>query len=231
MARAPSNIPTVKPGAGAPPGAPDCPACGEPLFVWVETAGYGPREDEIVDRCESCGLVAARGRVPGGPEQAASELLASARRRSADSSTVRIPNPASLQAWFGAENWAALRPGEPGLGMPPKAAGLLFERAGMRMARSRWAPAIAIASMWQTAINLLTFHRDFAVEAASGRLRPGHGKDLAAWIIDLLISVLVAAPTAIIAVVLETLSGLLGRGGVFEATVDAGRGGEPQRRP
>ena len=35
--------------------------------------------------------------------------------------------------------------------------------------------------MWQTLLNLLTFHRDFASEAASGRLRPGTGRGRAAF--------------------------------------------------
>ena len=58
--------------------------------------------------------------------------------------------------------------------------------------------------MWQTLLNLLTFHRDFASEAASGRLRPGNGRGLAAFSIDAVVTVLAAIPTAIIAVVLET---------------------------
>ncbi|HSR25361.1 MAG TPA: hypothetical protein VLW53_17530, partial [Candidatus Eisenbacteria bacterium] len=44
---------------GAEPGGARCPACAEPLFVWVEAAGYGGREDEVIDRCENCGLAVA----------------------------------------------------------------------------------------------------------------------------------------------------------------------------
>ena len=59
---------------GAAPGATRCPACGEPLFVWLETEGYGPREDQVIDRCENCGLVAARDAVPS-PDHAVDALL------------------------------------------------------------------------------------------------------------------------------------------------------------
>ena len=54
--------------------------------------------------------------------------------------------------------------------------------------------------MWQTLLNLLTFHRDFASEAVSGRLRPGTGRGRAAFWTDVVVTVLAAIPTAIIAV-------------------------------
>ena len=77
-----------------------------------------------------------------------------------------------------------------------------------------------MASMWQTLLNLLTFHRDFASEAASGRLRPGNGRGLAAFSIDAVVTVLAAIPTAIIAVVLETGGVLARRGGAIEVQAD-----------
>jgi len=73
-----------------------------------------------------------------------------------------------------------------------------------------------MASMWQTLLNLLTFHRDFASEASSRRLRPGTGRGRAAFWIDALVTVLAAIPTAIIAVALEGGAVLARRGGVIE---------------
>ena len=102
--------PAVSLEAGAPADAPRCPACGEPLFVWLETAAAAPREDQIVDRCENCGLVVARDAAPS-PERAIDELLRDS-SESDDGITVRGANAVSLQAWLGAENWAALRPGD-----------------------------------------------------------------------------------------------------------------------
>ena len=61
---------TVSLEHGAGPNSQRCPACGEPLFAWVEAAGYGGREDQVIDRCENCGLVAARNAIPS-PEAAA----------------------------------------------------------------------------------------------------------------------------------------------------------------
>jgi hypothetical protein len=199
---------------GATPGAARCPACGRPLFVWLETQGYGPREDQVIDRCENCGLVAARDAVPS-PEDALDALLLGEEE---DGSRLAIgaDNASSLQAWLGAENWAALRPGGRGIHPTPKAARLLLARRGLEVRRIRHLIRPGTASMWQTLLNLLTFHRDFASEASSGRLRPGTGRGLAAFWIDAAVTVLAAIPTAIIAVILESGAVLARRGGAIE---------------
>jgi hypothetical protein len=203
---------------GAAPGAARCPACGEPLFVWLETEGYGPREDQVIDRCENCGLVAARDAVPS-PDHAIDELLGGQEGNGAGVA-LRADNAASLQAWLGAENWAALRPGGRGIHPTPRAARLLLAQRGLEVRRVRHLIRPGMASMWQTLLNLLTFHRDFASEAASGRLRPGTGRGRAAFWIDAVVTVLAAVPTAIIAVVLEAGAVLARRGGAIEVQAD-----------
>jgi hypothetical protein len=203
---------------GAGPGATRCPACGEPLFVWVETLGYGPREDQLIDRCENCGLVVARDSVPT-PDDAADALL-SGREERDTRVVVRMDNASSLQAWLGAENWAALRPGGHGIKPTPRAAALLLARRGLDVRRVRHLARPGMASMWQTLLNLLTFHRDFASEAVSSRLRPGTGRGQAAFWIDVLVTVLAAIPTAIIAVLLETGAVVARHGGVIEVEAE-----------
>src|SRR4051794_39440758 len=83
-----------------------CPACGEPLFVWLEAQGYGPVEDQVIDRCENCGLAVARDSVPS-PEAAIDALLsephetsrAGARPRiNGERIAIRADNARSLQA-------------------------------------------------------------------------------------------------------------------------------------
>lgn len=207
--------PTVSLEAGASPGGARCPACGKPLFVWVETEGWGPREDQLIDRCENCGLAVERDSVPS-PERAADELLAAGGN---GGGSFRAANAVSLQAWLGAENWAALRPGDASIKPSPRAIELLLGKRGLRVERSRQLAAAGIASMWQTLLNLLTFHRDFATEAASGRLRPGTGRGRAAYAIDVMVTVLAAVPTAILAVLLEGGALLARRGGVLEVSV------------
>jgi hypothetical protein len=200
--------------AGATDDAPRCPACGEPLFVWLETLGYGAREDQIIDRCENCGLAVARDAVPS-PELAIDELLRDS-KESEQGITVRAANAASLQAWLGAENWAALRPGDSSIKPTARAAALLLGRRGILVTRARYPAGAGMASMWQTLLNLLTFHRDFAVEALSGRLRPGSSRGRGAYALDAAITVLAAIPTAILAVLLEGGAVLARRGGVIE---------------
>ena len=199
---------------GAPPGAARCPACEEPLFVWVETSGFGPREDELVDRCENCGLAVSRDAVPS-PDEATEQLL-SGGRREGERIVLRAQNAGSLQAWLGAENWAALAPGNDPIKPTPRAAELLLARRGLGLRRVRHLIRPGTASMWLTLLNLLTFHRDFASEAISGRLRPGSGRGMAAFWIDVVVTFLAAVPTAILAVVLESGAVIARRGGVIE---------------
>jgi hypothetical protein len=203
---------------GAKPGAARCPACGQPLFVWVETIGYGTREDQVIDRCENCGLAVARESVPT-PDRATEAFLSGGEQRG-ERVAVRADNAASLQAWLGAENWAALRPGGHGIKPTPRAAALLLARRGLEVRRVRHLLRPGMAHMWQTLLNLLTFHRDFASEAVSGRLRPGTGRGLAAFSTDVVITVLAAIPTAIIAVVLEGAAVIARHGGVIEVEAD-----------
>jgi len=210
---------------GATPGGARCPACGEPLFVWVETQGWGPREDQVVDRCENCGLVVGRDSVPDA-EAALAELLALRRGTHSNGSggeaatpvVIRAPNAASVQAWLGAENWAALRPGDTDLKPTPRSASLLLEKRGLQVRSIRHLPAPGMALMWQTLLNLLTFHRDFAPEALSGRLRPSRGRGRAAFAIDAMVTVLAAIPTAILAVAIEGGAVIARRGGVIEVS-------------
>jgi hypothetical protein len=203
---------------GAAPDAPRCPACGEPLFVWLETTGYGAREDQVIDRCENCGLVAVRDSVPSSDDAANAFLAAGVQR--GERLAIRADNAASLQAWLGAENWAALRPGGHGIKPTPRAAALLLARRGLDVRRVRHLARAGMASMWQTLLNLLTFHRDFASEAVSGRLRPSTGRGGAAFAMDVAITVLAAVPTAIIAVLLEGGAVIARRGGVIEVEAE-----------
>ncbi len=212
----PRDLPRVSIEAGAAPGASACPACGEPLFVWVEAEGWGPREDQLIDRCENCGLVA--------PRDTAGDLAAAADRlvsRLSGGEAIRTANPASLQAWLGAENWAALKPGDRRVHLSPRSAELLARRRGLEPPRVRQLPVPGIAAMWQTLLNLVTFHRDFAPEAASGRLRPGTGRGWAAYTVDALITVLAGIPVALIAIGLEGPALLFRRGGAIELSANS----------
>jgi hypothetical protein len=164
------------------------------------------------------------------PDEAVERLLSVGEQREGRVA-VRMANAASLQAWLGAENWAALRiptkrvapggaPSHIGLEPTPRAARLLLARRGLEVRRIRHLARPGMAAMWQTLLNLLTFHRDFASEAASGRLRPGTGRGRAAFLTDVVVTLLAAIPTAFIAVLLEGGAVLARRGGVIEVEAE-----------
>ena len=182
--------------------------------MWIETEGWGPREDQIFDRCENCGLVAARDSVPG-PEQAVAELIGGG-GNGGGAMQIRAANGASVQAWLGAENWAALRPGDRTLKPSPRALELLLARRGLEAHGISFAVAAGMAAMWQTLLNLLTFHRDFASQALARRLHPRGFKARAAYAIDGVVTVLASVPTALLAVLIEGAAVLARRGGVIE---------------
>ena len=86
----------------------------------------------------------------------------------------------------------------------------------MDLRRVRHLAGPGMASMWQTLLNLLTFHRDFASQAASGRLRPGSGRGMAAFWIDAMVTVLAAVANGGARVLLETGAVIARHGGVIE---------------
>lgn len=207
---------------GAVPGGARCPACDAPLFVWVETEGFGPREDQIIDRCENCGLIAGRDSVPDS-EVALAQLLAHG-----DGERIRTPNAASFQAWIDGENWAALRPETSDVVPSTRSAKLLLAKGGMKVRRVRFPLAAGIASMWQTLLNLLTFHHNFASEAASGRLKPSSGRGRLVFWIDAMVTVLAAIPVAILAAVFEIVAVIARRGGVMEISTGPADASDPR---
>jgi hypothetical protein len=131
---------------------------------------------------------------------------------------IRTPNADSVQARLDEGNWAALRPGSAGVVPSARAAKLLLAKRGMSVSSIRYLPAAGIASMWQTLLNLLTFHHNFASEAASGRLRPSSGRGRFAFAIDALVTVLAGIPVAILATLMEGGAVLARRGGVMEVS-------------
>jgi hypothetical protein len=207
---------------GALPGAPGCPACGKPLFAWIEVErpGGSPR---VIDRCESCGLAVARDALPISGEVAAEQLVADAAPTGTrgEVNSLRLANAASVQAWLGAENWAGLELGGPALQLTTRSADLLLPQRGLRLDGTHRQAGLSIASMWQTILNLLTFNRDFAREAATGRLRPRGGRGSAAFALDAAVTVLAAVPVAVISVLIEVPAILAGRGGYLELRVSS----------
>jgi hypothetical protein len=199
-ARASERTPVVPLEAGASPENPPCPACGEPLFGWIDLrAGLrGP-----VKRCESCGLGVV-GEVGGSAEA----LAALDRLGGADG--VRISDRAGFAAWIGGAGWAGLEPESRYL-FTTEAVRRLVANRDQVVASARWAPGPGVAVMWQTVLNGFTFGRNVAL-AALGRGKSAPAERLWQRRLDALISVVVAVPAFIAAVPLELLAATFRRG-------------------
>jgi hypothetical protein len=190
--------------AGAGPENPPCPACGEPLFGWIaEKPGMaGP-----VRRCESCGLGVVGS--PADPEEALRELDRARKREGG----VRIDNRAGFACSLGGAGWAGLRPGGRYL-FTVEAVRRLVASRDQVVKSHRWRPLASLAATWQTLLNSVTFGHNVAL----GALRGAPAVQAAPpWQrrIDALASVVLAIPALLIALPVELLGGLSGRGAVY----------------
>lgn len=187
--------------AGAGPENPPCPACGEPLFGWIdERPGLaGP-----VKRCESCGLG-----VVGEPGTAEEALRALDRLGSGDG--VQIANRSGFAAWIGGAGWAGLESGAHYL-FTTEAVRRLVAHRDQVVKSARWSPGAGIATMWQTILNGFTFGRNGALGALR-RSRAVPAEQPWQRRLDTLISVVVAVPALLVAVPLELIAAALRRGG------------------
>jgi hypothetical protein len=190
-----------------------CPLCGQALYPWVtppDTEGG----ERLLDRCEGCGVAVERGAVA----DLIGELDAISTAEPDGTRWVQLPNRASLQAGIGGEAWAAIDVGDGALIHTPRSLELLAERTGHRVESFGFGMlARNQAWMWQTLLNGLTLHPNFAREAVAGRLRPSTGRGRLAFTVDLVASVLAAPLVALVSVPLELIAVALRRGGLLRA--------------
>jgi hypothetical protein len=205
-----------------------CPLCGAPLYGWIvlpaeeATASVGmaldspsPGSERVVVRCEECGVALQRDREidfaaewealigPGPPE------------------AVVAPNRGSLQAAIGVEGWAAIRLGAGALILTPRSLELLATRSGARLGRVRTPiSGRAQAWMWQTLLNGLTFHPNFAREVRAGRLRPATARSRWTFALDALVTTLAAPLVLLLSVPLELGAVTVRRGGEMVAALE-----------
>jgi hypothetical protein len=196
---------------GAAPGA--CPVCGEPLYGWTVVDPPGANSaPTVLDRCENCGTVVVRGKTVDLDAEWRAVLA------TADGQEITIPNRGSVQAALGLDGWAALDLAPGHLLLTRRGLELLAERAGARLESVRTPPSRrSVAWMWQTLLNGLTFHANFAREWRAGRLRPATAISRARFWIDGVVTVLAAPLVALVAVPLELVASALGRGGQLRA--------------
>jgi hypothetical protein len=208
----------------APAGA--CPLCEQPLYGWIALPPAGgeasigvpigdTEHERVIDRCENCGVAVERARAV----DLADEWEAICRPGEPGERQISIPNRASLQAWIGEVGWAGIDSYPGRLIHTPASLERLAERNGHTIERSS-SPLSrrAQAWMWQTMLNGLTFHPNFAREVRAGRLRPGSGRGKLRYAVDMVVTVLGAPLVLLVSAPFELGAAIGRRGGELAAT-------------
>ena len=209
MSSAQKQKPVVPLEAGISPENPPCPACGEPLFGWIDLR---PGLAGPVSRCESCGLGVVG--EPGGLEQALAGL-----DRHAEGEAIALPNRDGFSAWIGGAGWAGLEPEARFLYTAESARRLVAHRDQI-VKHARWQPRRGVVAMWQTILNGFTFGRNVATgalgrpEAAVLAEKPWQRR------LDAGICVVVAIPAMLMALPLELVAAALRRGGALRIELE-----------
>lgn len=206
-----------------------CPLCGALAFPWIglplpgshATVGLASPVDpedpaagkraRLIDRCEDCGAG-----IQQGPEvDLAAELDALVEDGPGDGTrTIVALNRASWQAGIGGDGWAALTEWDRRLLLTPRALELLLEHNGLEPEKPAFPPWGANQRwMWQTLLNGITLHTNFATEVLAGRLRPANARGRFSFAADAVASLLATPLVGLISLPLEAIAALFGRGG------------------
>ncbi len=207
--RADRPIPVVPLEAGASPDNPPCPACGEPLFGWIDQR---PGLDGPVRRCESCGLGVVGS--PGDAEEALRELD----RAGGAGQALRIADRAGFSAWIGGAGWAGLEAGARYLFTVESVRRLVAHRDQV-VKSARWSSGAGITTMWQTILNGFTFGRNVAL-GTLGRSKPVPAGQPWQRRLDAFVTVVVAIPALLFAVPLELAAATLRRGSAIRLQLE-----------
>lgn len=205
-----------------PEGHRECPACGQPLYGWLQLET--PAGPALLERCENCHLGLAAGL---GPEDVGNELLADARNLADGKLELRVANRDSWQARLGGLNWAGLEAVR-GLYPTPRSLELLARKSGLSLVRVKW-PRWGTSQlwMWQTIVNAFTFTHNFAIRARSERLRPSGFAERLKYAVDVLVTALSTPLVLVVSLPLELIAALTGRGGVLVAVASRRDGVQP----
>ena len=204
----------------------ECPLCGARAYGWLTlpdprsrpTVGMPATVSRVIDRCEGCGAGIER---TAGPIDLAAELERIAEARPNGKRAIRAPNRASVQAAIGAEGWAALEDWSGALLLTPRALRLLAERTGHEVRRLRFTRGGRNQRwMWQTLLNGLTLHPNFAHEVRAGRLRPSSARGPGAFAVDCVVTGLAAPLVALVSFPLELVAAAARRGGELSAELE-----------
>lgn len=165
----------------------------------------------MIDRCESCGVGIEKGESE--PDLAA-ELLRLQLATDGQDVVLAAENRKSWQGSLGSDGWAALGDWPGRLLLTPRALELLAAKNDLVADRPAFPPwGRNQRWMWQSILNGITIHANFATEVRAGRLRPANARSRLAFFADAVASVLATPFVLVISVPLEALAALAGRGG------------------
>jgi hypothetical protein len=205
-----------------PEGQRECPACGQPLYGWLQLDT--PAGPALLERCENCHLGLAAG-LSG--DDVGHELLADARNLADGELELRVANRDSWQARLGGLNWAGVEPVR-GLYPTPRSLELLVGKAGLSLVRvdsPRW--GTGQLWMWQTIVNAFTFTHNFALKVRAGPLRPSGFASRLKYAIDAVVTVLATPLVLVVSLPLELIAALAGKGGVLVAVASRTDAAQP----
>jgi hypothetical protein len=205
-----------------------CPLCESPLYGWLQipdpqsrpTVGKPVDRDgsRTLDRCEECGAGVFAG---PGPVDLDAELEAISTALEDGTPALAAPNRKSWQASLGGEGWAAIDLHTGRLLLTRRALELLAQRTGTSLGEIGFPPVGANqAWMWQTLVNGLTFHPNFAREVRAGRLRMSNARNRFAFFADAIATALAAPFVLLASFPLELIAALTGRGGRMVARIE-----------
>ena len=203
------DLPKVPLEAGLGPDNPPCPACGEPLFPWLELPGGRG----LARRCEACGLG-----ILGEIGDAGMALTDFDLGREGDG-LITFDNRASFQASLTGGGWAALET-DRSYRFTPAAIGHLVATRDQKVTNRRLAFGRGLVGMWQSAINTFTFGHNVALGKLAGS--PCVRADRA-WkrALDWFITIVLALPVMLLAIPLEAVATLVGRAGSYRIELGA----------
>lgn len=205
-----------------PEGDRECPACGQPLYGWLQLDT--PAGPALLERCENCHLGLATGL---GGEDVGRELLADARNLAGGELELRVANRDSWQARLGGLNWAGVEPAR-GLYPTPRSLELLAPKAGLSLVRldsPRW--GTSQLWMWQTIVNAFTFTHNFAMRVRTGPLRPSGFAARVKYATDAVVTVLATPLVLLVSLPVELIAALAGKGGVLIAVASRSESDQP----
>lgn len=202
------DLPKVPLEAGLGPDNPPCPACGEPLFPWLELPG----DRGLARRCEACGLG-----VLGEIGDSGMALTDFDLGREEDGST-SFDNRASLQASLTGGGWAGLET-ERSYRFTPEAIERLVAFRDQRVTGRKVRFGRSLLGMWQSAINTFTFGHNVALGtfAKSPEVLADRSWKRA---LDWFITIVLAVPVFILSLPLEGLAALTGRAGSYRTDLE-----------